>query len=1053
MKTRLLFFFIGAVGLLSTVNGQTVTQLIAGKDFPAEIENPECLGINKEPAHATLMPYGSLNEALVAKRHASSYCHVLNGMWKFNWAAWPNQRPVDFYKPTYDVSGWKEIPVPSNWQVLGYGTPYYRNMGYTFKIDFPHVMSEPPKNYTAYEERNPVGSYRRDFDLPADWNGRRTFITFDGVDAAFFIWINGQKVGYSTNSRNAAEFDITPYVKPGKNMVAVEVYRYCSGSYLEDQDMWRLSGIFRNVTLWSAPQTHVRDFFVQTDFDKDYRNSEVSVVAKVKNYGTVAVPARKLAASLYNGTQQVENASAVANVPAMKPGQESLVTLNFNVMNPEKWTAETPKLYTTVLTLQDSKGTVETLSSRTGFRKVEIKGRQLLVNGTPLKLKGVNRHEHWSETGHAVSEEQMIRDLEVLKQGNCNHVRTCHYSDDPRWYELCDEWGIWLVAEANVECHGCDGKFDEEPRMKAAIIDRNVANVENFKNHSSVIIWSLGNECGRVGSNFVSAMAAVKSIDPTRFVHYERFGIGKNNPSDFDGKMYGTPEAFAKIAQDKELTKPFYICEFAHAMFNSMGSLAEYSKVFDDNPEILGGAIWEWQDQGLWNRRNPERPILAYGGGFGEYPNNDYFIHKGVVFADRSPKPHYPEMKRAYQWIGITPADSSYKTFDIKNKYQFIDLNGFSASWTLSEDGKEIANGKITLPSIAPFNNASISIPWTVDNPKPGSEYFLRVSFKLNHDEQWAKNGYEVAAAQFILPVKAPLSANNVKNIAPLKMKQTDREITLVGSDFSLIFDKQTATFSEINDKGINFLKNGGGPKLHLTRAPHMNDDMWAFREWEKVGLDSLKWTASNVVVKKVNKSTYTISASLKAQGLNGFAVNHDVTYTISGDKKIICKNSVSTNKPELPIARMGVRMLLQPELNQFEYLGRGPMENYSDRKQGSDIGLYKSSVAQQLTPYEKPMEGGNHEDVRWGTVSNAANAGLTISAVEAPLQLCATPYSDEQLQEKFYRIDLPKSDWTVLCISQHTMGVGSNGCGPRPLEQYTVRAVPTIFTYVIQIK
>ena len=357
------------------------------------------------------MPYASLDEALKAKRHKSSYCHVLNGMWKFNWVAWPNQRPVDFYKADYDVSGWKEIPVPSNWQVLGYGTPYYRNIGYTFKIDFPHVMSEPSKNYTAYEERNPVGSYRRDFDVPADWNGRRVFITFDGVDAAFFIWVNGQKVGYSTNSRNAAEFDITKYVKPGKNMVAVEVYRYCSGSYLEDQDMWRLSGIFRNVTLWSSPQTHVRDFFVQTDLDKDYKNSELGVSSKVKDYGSQPSQAQKLQASLYNGNQPVEGATALANIPVLKPGQETIVSLKFTVNNPEKWSAETPKLYTTVLTLQDGKGTNETLSSRTGFRKIEIKGRQLLVNGTPIKLKGVNRHEHWSNVGHAITVEQMIRDL------------------------------------------------------------------------------------------------------------------------------------------------------------------------------------------------------------------------------------------------------------------------------------------------------------------------------------------------------------------------------------------------------------------------------------------------------------------------------------------------------------------------------------------------------------------------------------------------------------------------------------------------------------------
>jgi len=1051
MKKQFIITFISLFFLFHNVSINGQTQLIAGKDFPVEIENPECLGINKEPAHATLMPYASLDEALIAKRHASSYCRLLNGMWKFNWVAWPNQRPVDFYKPSFDVSGWKDIPVPSNWQVLGYGTPYYRNFGYTFKVDFPHVMTEPPKNYTAYEERNPVGSYRRDFELPAEWNGRQIFITFDGVDAAFYVWINGQKVGYSVNSRNAAEFDITPYVKPGKNMVGVEVYRYCSGSYLEDQDMWRLSGIFRNVTLWSSPQTHVRDFFIQTDLDKDYRNSVITVAAKVKNYGKTQQPSAKLEATLYNGNEPVSGATASVDVPALKPEQETQVTLKFPVFNPQKWTAETPKLYTTVLTLRNNKGVEEILSSRTGFRKIEIKGRQFLVNGVPIKLKGVNRHEHWPEVGHAITEEQMIRDLELIKQVNCNHVRTCHYSDDPRWYELCDEWGIWLVAEANVECHGIDGQLDEEPRIKAAIIDRNVANVENFKNHPAVIIWSLGNECGGKGSNFIAALRAIKTIDPLRPVHYERFDIDKNNLADLDSRMYTDPANTEKIANDTTHTKPFYLCEYVHAMFNSMGSIGDYNDLFDKYPALLGGAVWEWQDQGLWNRRDPKRPILAYGGGFGEFPNNDLFIHKGVVFSDRTPKPHYPEMKRAYQWIGVSPTDSTFKTFMIQNKYQFISLDKFSAKWTLSENGKEIGKGTIDMPTIAPLSNEVATIPWQINNPKPGSEYFLRVSFALNQDEIWAKKGYEVAAAQFVLPIKKIVAIAEIKKGAPLKLKETAQEITLNGVDFSVVFDKQSGTFSQLNLSGVNLLKNNGGPKLHLTRAAHLYDDRWADEQWKKVGLDELKWNVSGVTVKKINKSTFVISASLVAKGLEGFTVNHDVTYTISGDGKIVCKNAVSTNKPDLPIARMGVRLFLQPSLNRFEYLGRGPLENYADRKWGSDIGLYQSSVADQLTHYERPMEGGNHEDVRWGKVSDGS-VGLTVSAVDAPLQMSAVPYSDEQLKATNYRIDLPKSDWTVLCVSQRTMGVGSNGCGPKPLAQYLVFATPATFSYIINV-
>lgn len=1051
MKTKLLTFFIGAVGLLSTANAQNVTQLVPGKDFPAEIENPECLGINKEPAHATLMPYASLGEALKAKRHESSYCHVLNGMWKFNWVAWPNQRPVDFYKTDYDVSGWKEIPVPSNWQVLGYGTPYYRNMGYTFKIDFPHVMSEPSKNYTAYEERNPVGSYRRDFDVPADWNGRRVFITFDGVDAAFFIWVNGQKVGYSTNSRNAAEFDITKYVKPGKNMVAVEVYRYCSGSYLEDQDMWRLSGIFRNVTLWSSPQTHVRDFFVQTDLDKDYKNSELIVSAKVKNYGSQPSQAQKLQASLYNGNQPVEGATAVANIPALKPGQETIVALKFTVNNPEKWSAETPKLYTTVLTLQDNKGTNEILSSRTGFRKIEIKGRQVLVNGTPIKLKGVNRHEHWSNVGHAITEEQMIRDLEVIKQGNCNHVRTCHYSDDPRWYELCDEWGIWLVAEANVECHGYDGKLDEEPRMKAAIIDRNVANAENFKNHPSVIIWSLGNECGRVGSNFVSAMNAVKAIDPTRFVHYERFGIGKNNPSDFDGKMYGTPDEFAKIAQNKELTKPFYICEFAHAMFNSMGSLEEYSKMFDNHPEILGGAIWEYQDQALWNKRNPEHPILAYGGGFGEFPNDHYFIHKGVVAWDRKTiKPHYPEMKKAFQWIDTELIEPSSGTIKIRNKFQFISLEGFEASWSLTENGKEIDKGTLQLPRIAAFREGRVSVPYKIENPKAGAEYYLRISYTQKDKTLWADKGFEVASEQFKLPVNT-LPVEEAKVTSPVKVTQDAQSIKVAGTGFAVTFDKNTGLMSELMKDGVNLLTSDGSPKLHLWRAAHRNDDMWANRDWDKFGVNNLKNSLVDMKVETVDKNTAKVISTIKYDGKEGFGAYHTSTYTIKGDGSVKVDNKIDFIGLRINLAHIGVRMLLDKKLDHMTYFGRGPIENYSDRKSGADVGLYELGVNDQYE-YEKPMDHGNHEDVRWLKFTGNSMPDFVVKSDDNLMQFSALPHTDEQMFPVEYKIDLPASTATVFCLSTKTLGVGSNGCGPRPLDKYMVWSDNSQFTYTIQL-
>lgn len=1013
---------------------------------PKEIEDPENLGIHKEASHATLMPYASLKEALTANRHASSFSRSLNGMWKFNWVDWPQKRPVNFYKTNYDVSGWKEISVPSSWQVQGYGIPIYTNFTYPFKKDFPRVMSTPPEKYTAFKERNPVGSYRRDFTVPAEWKSRRTFITFDGVDAGFFIWVNGQKVGYSVNSRNAAEFDLTKYIKTGKNTLAVEVYRLTTGSYLEDQDMWRMSGIFRNVTLWSAPQEHIRNYFIKTNFDKQFRNAEVVVGTKVKNYGTTEIKAHELKVSLYNGTTLVSGATVKKAIPSLKPGEEVNVNVSFNVNNPEKWTAETPKLYTSVITLNDGNRTVETLSSRTGFRQIEIKGRLFLVNGVPIKLKGVNRHENWPDDGHAITEEQMIRDIVLIKQANCNHVRTCHYSDDPRWYELCDEYGIYLVAEANLECHGAWDQFNEEPRIKAALIDRNVANVENFKNHPSVIIWSLGNECGSGGSNFLAILKSIKSIDTTRPTHYQGFGIGAKNPADIDSEMYTQVGDLEKKANDKTLTKPFYLCEYAHAMFNSMGSVDIYNDLFDKYPQLLGGAIWEWQDQGLYNNRDPQHPIIAYGGGFGDYPNDRYFIHKGVVFSDRSPKPHYPELKHAYQWVSIHPKDLKNGIVTIKNRYQFINLNGLKAKWEVSENGTPVSSGNLALDEIKPGAEQDVKIPFKID-PKPGDEYFLRVSFDLLKDQSWAKKGFEVAAQQLELPIAIP--AVKKQSSSTLTLADTKDIINIKGKGFDLDFDKAKGTFTKMETGGENILRDNGGPMLHLWRAPHQKDDMWAYNDWVKYGFKTISWVTDDVKSRQVSPTEAEIKVSLTGTGKQNFVVHHQITYTIYGDGVINAANNVSfvNSDPNLVLARLGVRMFLSKDLDKFDYMGRGPMENYGDRKSGFDVGHYSSSVNQQLTPYEKPMECGNHEDVRWAKLSSDKGLGLTIQRDTAMLQISALPYSDEEMEPVAYRIDLPKSSGTVLCISHKTLGVGSNGCGPRPLEQYCVYAKPTPFS------
>ena len=778
----------------------------------------------------------------------------------------------------------------------------------------------------------------------------------------------------------------------------------------------------------------------------------MSITAKVKNFGSQAAAAGKLTALVYDAAGKPVTTEAVVDVMALAAGTEALVTLKLAVANPAKWTAETPNLYTTVLKLNDGS---EFISTRTGFRKVEIKGRIYQINGVPVKLKGANRHEMESDTGHTVSRERMIRDIEVLKQGNCNHVRTCHYSDDPLWYELCDQYGLYLNAEANVESHGYGYGKESLSNVKEAEayhVDRNVANVENFKNHASVVMWSLGNEAGS-GPNFLAAHKAIKDIDTSRPTHYERFGTGAGNPADVDSQMYTHWTHIASIAQDERLTKPFYMCEYAHAMNNSMGSIGEYNDVFDKYPAVIGGAIWEWQDQGLWNNRDPNHAYLAYGGGFGEVPNDHYFIHKGVVFADRSPKPHYPEMKKAYQWIGIAEDDLAAGTVKIRNKFAFIPLDGFAGEWTVIGDGKEIASGKLSKLGIAPGAEQSVTIPLPKIQIAPGVEYFLRISFKLAKDELWAKSGHEIAWQQFKLPVAAAAPVADIATMKPVTLKQDATSIAISGNGFSVTFDKATGFISALERDGVPLLSAEGGPRLHLWRAAHRTDDMWAFNDWKRCGLVDPKWKTLSISAQQAGPAAVRVTATLELQGTGNFKIVHTATYTIFGDGSIAIDNSVNPQAKKIPFARLGVRLLLNPKLDQFAYLGRGPMENYADRKRGSDVGLYTSTVRGNMTPYAKPMENGNHEDVRWTAVGGKGLPSLMAQAEDGRvLQASVLPYTDEQMDPVEYTVDLPPSAASVLVIAAKTTGVGSNGCGPRPADEYIVWSIPSSFSYVLRL-
>ena len=631
-----------------------------------------------------------------------------------------------------------------------------------------------------------------------------------------------------------------------------------------------------------------------------------------------------------------------------------------------------------------------------------------------MKLKGANRHENWPDTGHYVSEERMARDLELLKQGNANHVRTCHYADAPRWYELCDEYGIYLVAEANIESHGYGyGKdsLSNQPEWEKAHVARNVANVETHKNHPSVVIWSLGNEAGP-GPNFRAALRAVKALDPTRPTHYERFGVDDDNPCDLDSVMYPSPDWLASIGQSQR-KKPFYCCEYAHAMSNSMGALGEYNDIFDQYENLMGGAIWEWQDQALWNRRDPQHPFLAYGGDFGDQPNDSVFILKGVVFADRTPTPKYPEMKRAYQWIAFTPADPAVREVQVRNKYAFLNLNKFKPVWKLTSDGRLLKQGELPNLDVPPGQTSALTGPWT--NPaleRPGTETFLHVGFVLDRDERWARRGYEVAGAQFALPSPALAAASQpaadqgtiqveqdadqvrVSVRSPLAAMEPNGKPGESVQESRLVLDRHSGLLREWTVNGVPLLRPGGGPSFYAWRAPHLNDNLWAAGAWKSRGLDQLKFKPLAIEVTNVSRTATQVRVSGTSEGKHGFALNTTTTYTIHPDGSLALDLSLAPGAPRIVLARAGVRLFLEPSLTNVTYFGRGPLENYPDRKRGAEVGRWSTTTDRLMTPYSPPWNAATTRTCagwRW-PAGKARACWPRPTAGHCPCRRCPTP-------------------------------------------------------------
>lgn len=993
---------------------------------PPDWENPAVFARGTEPPHATFYPFPDEQTALAGRASASPWYQSLNGRWKFRWSKTVDARPKDFYQPSYDVSGWEEIDVPANWEMEGYDTPIYSN------IRYPHP-NNPPQVGRLWQ---PVGSYRRSFELPADWQGREVLLHFDGIMSAGYVWINGQSVGYHEDSMTPAEFDITRFLKPGKNEVAVEVYRWCDGSYLEDQDMWRLSGIYRDVYLVARPKTYIHDFFVRTDFDDDYRDAELQLSAVVRDTHSDRGGRYSIDAKLYAlDGKPVPGGQVRLDFKTAPNGKLAGDNKKLTIRNPLHWTAETPILYRLVLTLKDAAGKpLESVSTRVGFRAVEIRDGRLLINGVPVLLRGTNRHEHDPDHGKAVAEERMIQDIRLMKQNNFNSVRTSHYPDHPRWYELCDEYGLYLIDEANLESHelkfGGGSLPGNRPEWIAPCVARMVDMVHRDKNHPSIILWSLGNEAGS-GETFTKMRAAALAIDHTRPIHYQ----DDNRYADVYGLFYPRPQWLEQEGKDTSQPKPIVLTEYAHMMGNSGGNFAEYWDVMERYPKFAGAYIWDWVDQGLRRHTGREEEYWAYGGDFGDLPNDSNFCINGLVSADRVPNPHLYEVKKVQQWVKFAAEDAADGKIRITNKYEFQDLRDFELRWRLEGDGKRLQEGSLSPPELAPGASTTVSLPIRLPDAGQYAEVFLTVELALLHQTNWAPAGHVVAWEQFAVPYEGQPAATAAEN-NEVTIERDDDRLAVRTDATTYVFDRDRGVLTQIVADGDSLLRQPLEP--NFWRALNDNEVRGG------IDGDALLWKTAaanrrleSLDVEQKGPHKAVVTARMRLPLWNASYV---IKYTIRGDASLEVAATLDSDQ-ELPeLLRFGMRLGLPREMDQVRWYGRGPHESYWDRKTSAAVGLFENSVAGLHHPYCRPQENGNRTDVRWVTFTNDRRQGLRAEGLPL-IEFSAWLYTQDELERARHDYELEPRDVVTVNLDWRQRGVGGvNSWGEHTLPQYTLR-------------
>ena len=1011
----------------------TVLALTAGAQTFQEWRNPEINAVNRAPMHTNYFAFENADAAKKADKKQSTNYMTLNGTWKFNWVKDADSRPTDFWKTGFNDKGWDDLQVPAVWELNGYGDPIYVNVGYAWRNQF---QNNPPEVPT---ENNHVGSYRREIVVPASWKGKDIIAHFGSVTSNMYLWVNGRYVGYSEDSKLEAEFDLTPYLKPGqKNLIAFQVFRWCDGTYLEDQDFFRYSGVGRDCYLYARNKKRIQDIRVTPDLDAAYQNGSLAVNLDLKGSGKVDLE--------LIDAQGKQVATATAN-------KSGLVTMN--VENPKKWSAETPYLYTLRASMQ---GSNEVIPVKVGFRKIELKGDQILVNGKAVLFKGADRHEMDPDGGYVVSPERMLQDIQIMKQFNLNAVRTCHYPDDNLWYDLCDQYGIYVVAEANIESHGMgygDKTLAKNPSYKKAHLERNQRNVQRGFNHPSIIFWSLGNEAGD-GPNFEQCYKWIKAEDPSRACQYEQ--ARQKEHTDIFCPMYYDYNGMEKYGQRTDATKPLIQCEYAHAMGNSQGGFKEYWDLIRKYPNLQGGFIWDFVDQSCRWKGKDGVMIYAYGGYFNRFDASDNnFCDNGLISPDRVPNPHMYEVGHFYQNIWTTPADLSKGEVNVFNENFFRDLSAYYMEWQVLKDGKVIRTGRVDDLKVAPQETAKITL--NIGKTCTCKEWLLNVSYKLKNREGLLPAGFTVAKNQLTLnDYKAPsmdlknVETTNVATVVPQIIDNQYHYLIVKGNNFVAEFNKQNGYLSKYAVDGTEMLKEGAALTPNFWRAPTDND-MGAglqnrYAAWKNPGLKLVSLnskTENDQIVVNAEYDMKNVSAKLY------------LTYVINneGAIKVTQKMTADKNAKVSPMFRFGMQMQMPKCFETVEYYGRGPVENYSDRNHSTDLGIYRQSVDEQFYSYIRPQETGTKTDIRWWKQLNAGGNGLKVVG-DAPFSASALHYTicsldDGEQKDQRHSPEVQKADLTNLIIDKAQMGLGCvNSWGALPLPQYMLPYGDYEFTFIL---